>query len=422
MGLLEAGASPARNPDFRLLWIGQTISSAGDAFASVAMPLLVLEATGSVAQMGFVTAIGCAGTIATSFGSGLIVDRVNRRRLMIACDVVRGVLYGALPLVWWRFGANVAVVYAVAGLASVAANVFTVAYVAAIADIVETESLGRANAILQASQALAYVVGPMMAGVVAGRLGAASALVVDAASFGVSAVTLVRLRLRQERDPESDPTASAAAPRGAFEGFAFLFRHPELRAVSAIMFVVALLSSAGLGAAVVDLFIFRLRIELASSERVVGACLGAAAFGGLAGALASPRVRRRYGFAATFLGGTSLQALGLLTAAAQGGPVGVTLGATFWAGGLTLRAVSAQSLRQTLAPNALLGRVTAAHWAIVFGAGTVGAVLVTQLAATFGASRALTVSGALLVIVSVVGAFTPVLRAGEARRPGPELS
>src|SRR5262245_692561 len=80
---------------FRLFWAGQTVSAVGDAFAFVAMPLLVLEISGSITKMGVVTAIASAGQIVAGLFSGTVVDRLDRRRLMIGCDLARMVLYFA---------------------------------------------------------------------------------------------------------------------------------------------------------------------------------------------------------------------------------------------------------------------------------------------------------------------------------------
>jgi len=146
------------------------VSAVGDAFAFVAMPLLVLELSGSVAKMGLVTAIASAAQIFTGFFSGTIVDRIDRRRLMITCDLGRAALYLA-PLVAAHAGhLTLPLIYVVTGAASTLGSVFLVAYTAAIPDLVGRADLRRANSRLQASQALGYVVGPMFAGAAAARL------------------------------------------------------------------------------------------------------------------------------------------------------------------------------------------------------------------------------------------------------------
>jgi len=161
---MPSSAPLGRNRDFRLFWAGQTISAFGDAFAFVAMPLLVLEVTGSVQQMGLVTATAGVAQVATGMVSGIVMDRVHRRRLMIACDLLRLALYLTLPVAWWLGHRSLWLVYVVSALGGVFGNLFWVGYVAAIPNVVELDELGRANGSLQASQALVYVLGPLAAG------------------------------------------------------------------------------------------------------------------------------------------------------------------------------------------------------------------------------------------------------------------
>jgi MFS family permease len=394
--------------NFRLLWLGQAISTTGDAFAFVAMPLLVLEVTGSVTQMGYVTALACGGQIAMSLAAGIIVDRTHRRHLMIASDVGRMALYGILPIAWWIGAPRLWLIYVVAGLASALGNLFSVGYVTAIANVVEKEDLARANGRLQATQALTYAVGPLLAGAACSRFGPAGALVFDAASFGVSALSLSAVRFRNERAERVGGSDRRGVARELLAGLSFLARQPVLRAMTGVMLAVGLLASAGLSAAVIDLFVFHLRRDLAESSPVVGLCLGVAALGALAGAIGAPHLKKRYGFGACFLGGTAFQALGLTIAGAVGSAAATMMGAMCWAAGLTLRAVPAISVRQELTPDSLLGRVTAASWTVTFGAATIGSVLVTHLAAAVGAKHALAVTGMLLAIVVTLGSRTAV--------------
>src|SRR5437588_11443271 len=82
-----AGSSLWRNTNFNIFWSGQTLSALGDAFGILAMPLLVLQATGSVAQMGLVTGTFGVGQLISGVFSGPLIDRVDRRRLMVLCDI-----------------------------------------------------------------------------------------------------------------------------------------------------------------------------------------------------------------------------------------------------------------------------------------------------------------------------------------------
>jgi hypothetical protein len=96
--MLKECKSLYHNRFFLIFWIGQTLSVTGDAFATVALPLLVLQATGSVVEMGFVTATFAVSSVVSNLLSGIIVDCMDRRWLMIICDTRRLLLYGSIPL------------------------------------------------------------------------------------------------------------------------------------------------------------------------------------------------------------------------------------------------------------------------------------------------------------------------------------
>src|SRR5690242_7882314 len=107
------GRRLTRNRAFNIFWAGQTLSSLGDAVAIIALPLLILQATGSVVQMGLVTGMGGVGQLVAGLFSGVLVDRADRRRLMIVCDVARMLLLASIPAVWALAGPQLWLIYVV---------------------------------------------------------------------------------------------------------------------------------------------------------------------------------------------------------------------------------------------------------------------------------------------------------------------
>ena len=191
------GARLWRNRGFNIFWAGQSLSALGDSFALLALPLLVFEATGSVVQMGLVTGTFGVGEIVSGLVSGVIVDRVDRRRLMILCDVLRLVLYGSIPLVWLLAGPQLWLIYVVVGFGAALGMTFQVAFMTALVNLVDRDQLTDANARVSASVSLAFVFGPVLAGILSARIGPVASVMVDALSFGVSALTLTWIRLRR---------------------------------------------------------------------------------------------------------------------------------------------------------------------------------------------------------------------------------
>jgi hypothetical protein len=396
---------------FRRFWFGQAASNLGDAFGFVGMPLLVFGLTKSVAGMGTVTAFSAAGQLLATPFAGIAVDRMNRRRLMIGCDLARLVLYGALPLLASLGKLKLGVIYAVALLTSAASNVFMVGYFAAVANLVEPDEVAGANGRLQATQALTYVIGSALAGAVCTALGSAWALGVDALSFGVSATMLAVVQFRRDR---ADRTREMHEPplRELAAGFGFLVRQRILRTLTLFQTGVALLGSVGLGAAVIDIMVYRLKVDFAETSSLVGASLALSSLGAVLGAIIAGRLGRRIGLGVVCAGGTGLQGFGMLLGG-LGHTVGFTIAAgVLWSGGLTFRAVAVTSLRQTLTPDALLGRVISVGWLLIFSASALGAVYVTRLAAGVGSASAMTYLGLALVAVATAGALSPLRSAG----------
>src|SRR5579884_3662290 len=103
----SAGARLWLNLHFNLFWLGQSLSDLGDAFAILAFPLLILQATGSVVQMGLVTGTFSVGRLLVGIFAGPIVDRYNRRALMVGCDFMRFLLFASIPVCWWLVGPQV---------------------------------------------------------------------------------------------------------------------------------------------------------------------------------------------------------------------------------------------------------------------------------------------------------------------------
>jgi Na+/melibiose symporter-like transporter len=403
---------------FLIYWGGQSVSAMGDAFAFVAIPLLVLESTGSVAQMGLVSALGVVAQVLTSLFAGHLVDAVDRRRLMIACDLGRAAAYAALPLWWMARGPSLPILAAVAFVGGAHGNMFSVAYIAAVPSLVSGDRLNEANAKLQGAQALAYVLGPILAGIVAARTGAAWALGLDALSFLISVASLALVRFSQPAADRASPGAPGAS--SAWAGPRFVWRHPLLRAVLLLMVVLGLTGNIGLGAGVTDLVVYHMKHDLRLGDRDVGWCLGIAAVGAVAAAVLAPRLRRRFGFGACFLGGTFVQAIGLVLIGLVPREAATALGALLWSAGMLGRAIPSLSMRQALTPPALIGRVMSTFWTTTFGASALGTALVTRLAASVGAGRTFAAVGLAVGSVALVGLATPArMQHPEGQPPRP---
>jgi MFS family permease len=396
-----------RQRDFGIFWTAQTLSVLGDSFALIALPLLVLQATGSLARMGLLTAVGGAASVLAAVFAGALVDRVDRRRLLIACDLARMVLYGVIPLVW-LFGPRVWLLYVVLPLCEALGMLFAVGYVTVVRSLVGTAQLTEANGRLNATAAAAGVLGPLCAGIVAAWTGPAAAVGVDAASFGVSAACLlfVRFAARSGHD-DGTPAKRANLWQDLRAGITFLHGHPVLRSLTALLFVFSFLTL-GLN----DLVIYHLKHDLGHDDGTVGTVMAVGALGTITGALLVARFRRRLGFGPTWTGAVAVSGLAFVGLGWAGEvPVVAALSAAFLAC-VAIAGTCSMSLRQEVTPEPLLGRVTSAFWTLQYAAAPLGAAVLTWAAEHQGTAPVGLVAGACCVLIAVAALFTPIRGSG----------
>src|SRR5260221_10569328 len=182
MGHMTAAAAPADEPqkaaakdrrnrslwrhrDFMMLWAGQAVSEIGSAVTIVALPLAaVVLLHAATFEVGLLAAAGTACFLLVALPGGLIVDRVAKRRLMIACDVARMLILGSV-VVGGAFGVlTMAQLFAVALLTGLATRFFDVAYQSYVPGLIEREQLHDGNGKLGATQAFSQVAGPGLGG------------------------------------------------------------------------------------------------------------------------------------------------------------------------------------------------------------------------------------------------------------------
>ena len=179
----------SHNRDFRRVYAASLISLGGDWFLTVALFSLVLKYNGSGFAVGLIIAVQDLAFFAASPLAGALADRLNRRTLMIVTDLSRAVL--CLAFLFVRGPDTVWIIYAAAGALALFSAVFEPASAAALPNLVETEDLATANALTGSAWGTMLVVGAGLGGLVAGKFGATTAIVVDAVSFVASALLVV---------------------------------------------------------------------------------------------------------------------------------------------------------------------------------------------------------------------------------------
>jgi MFS family permease len=184
-----------RERDFRLLFLGQAISWLGTGMVGVALAFAVLDVTHSVSDLGFVFAARSLPQVLFLLVGGVFADRLPRRAVMIASDLARLASQGLLAALLIAGVATLWEIVALVTVGAAATAFFNPAITGLVPQTVSPERLQEANALRSVTASLGTVLGPAVAGALVATVGPGYALAVDAATFGVSAWFLARLRL-----------------------------------------------------------------------------------------------------------------------------------------------------------------------------------------------------------------------------------
>ena len=398
-------ASPASTPlrknrDFILLWSGQVVSTVGSEMSMLAFPLLVLAVTGSPRDAGIVGFARSLPFLFVYLPAGVYVDRWNRKHVMLVADAGRALAIGSVAL-WLALGrpplAWLAIASAIEGTLFV---FFQLSESAALPAVVPREQLPAAIAQNQARMQGAGLVGSPLGGALFG-LSRLLPFAVDAMSYAVSFVSLLFVRPAFQGERRRD---GRSLRDEVTEGLAWLWRERFLRTVTALVTGTNFVHQA-----LALVLIVRLK-DLGASSALIGVVFAILGAGSIAGALAAPRVQRRFSPQAVVLGSLwiwpvqtaalflipSPLALGLLTAAAfVAGPIfNVVVGA----------------YRYALVPEHLYGRVASASLLFAWGSIPLGALFAGYGIAAWGAKAMLLVLAALLFLVAVAATASRDIR------------
>jgi predicted MFS family arabinose efflux permease len=293
-GMRSRPISPLRQRDFGLVWTSSLISDTGDWLLMIALPLYVFAITGSA--LGASTVFLAELLPVLLFGSalGVIVDRFDHRRTMIVVNLVQGL--ALLPLLL-ASADRLWVVYTVAAIEAVLAAAFNPAKQSLLPQLVSADRLGTANSLMAVSDNIARLVGSPLGGLVFATAGLSGVVILDAASYLVSAV-LVMLSRRRPPGPAAD-TPAAGFFRQLTDGWSTIRRTKPLAAILAIECVAAVAQGVFL-----VLFVVYVVSVLRASDAEVGLLRGVQAIGGILGGLLvgilirrlSTRVLVGYGF------------------------------------------------------------------------------------------------------------------------------
>ncbi len=359
--------------DFVILWVGQLLSQVGDQCVLIAAVTLITHFSASPLAL-LIPALSLAlPQVLFGLVGGVIADRMDRRWVMVASDLLRAVLVLAALLV--RSSGDLWILYlAAAGLAMVGAF-FYPARNASIPNIVPEHLLLTANGLIQGSYILALVVGPTVAGTIVELWGWPAAIIFDSVTFVISAMTILLIRIPSQRNGDFGPAPRRTLWQDMKGGLRFIQATPSLRRVLPVVGVATL----GIGA-IVLLAIPHLKIRLGAGGLEYGGAMSALGIGSILGGIVASRFSRRFSLH-LLVGWMLVLAGGAIVGFACAPSYLVVLLSVVTLGICTVIARGAlDTMIQTLSPDEVRGRVQSAAALIVAG----GTALAEGLSATLG--------------------------------------
>jgi hypothetical protein len=419
--MTAAAAIPIRSPlrlrDFRLLWLGEAISTLGDQFTLIALPWLALLITGSPLVLGTVMATMAVPRAVLMLIGGAYVDRFSPRRVMIASNAARFVAVVSLGTIVLAGAAQLWMLYAFALAFGIADAFFYPASTAMVPELVSGPQLQKANGLVQGTAQGSQLVGPALAGVAIavlgtgagapGQTGVAVALLLDGLTFVASIGTLLLIANR----PRHRVSAGSIVQQIS-EGVRFVWHSPALRLVIGMSMLANLLITGPFAVGLPVLAFGRLP-EGSAALGLMTSAFGGGSLLGMAGAMMLPAPSpRRFGsivLVVIAISGLVVASLGFihstLVALAVSGAIGLCLGYTN---------LSFMSWVQRRIPRPLMGRV--------MSLAMFGSLALTPVSnAVAGAVVGISLEGTFLVAgLGMAGLTVLALLSGPIRRMGLE--
>lgn len=392
------------NRDFRRLWAGQTVSQLGSQVTLLALPLVAIRTLHAGAfEVGILAAAETAPFLLIGLPAGVWVDRWRRRPVLVVSDVGRAAVLATVPLAFALDMLTMAHLYVVALLMGVLTVFFDVAYQSYLPALVTRAQLVDGNSRLELSRSAAQVAGPGLGGVLVQLVRAPMAVAVDSASFLLSALFIRRIRTPEQPVAAAPDDQPLTMRRSIAEGVRYVMSHPLLKRLAVCTGVFNLFSAMGM--AVFLLYAVR---ELGIDPAVIGLVFSLGSVGFVVGATLTRRITRRLGVGRALVLAAFVQgaAFALVPLAPPRTPL------PFFVAAFALETCAAPvynitqiSLRQSITPAHLQGRMHATMRFVVWGTLPLGSLLGGSLGHTLGLRPTLWISavGGTLGALSLVG-------------------
>jgi MFS family permease len=398
--------APLRHRDFRLLWSGMCISLLGDGAFLVALVWQVYVLSDTATAMSLVGIAMTVPTIVFLLVGGVASDRLDRRRIMLAADLVRGVAVGLLAVLSLAGALELWHIVVLVVFYGSGAAFFAPAFDAIVPELLPAERLGQANALDQVVRPIALrLAGPALGGVVVGALGSGTAFALDAASFMASAAALLAMRA-----PAGRRTATGVSLRDDLrEGWRFVRRRSWLwvtfasAAIAYLLFMgpvevlLPLLVKQGLGGSAAELGLV-----------FAAGGLGSVACAVVLGQRGLPRRDITFMYVAWTLATLAVAGYGLSASVWQ-----LMLACLVFNGLETAGTIVWATAKQRHVPADMLGRVSSLDWLISIGLLPLSFALTGPVSGAIGVRATLIGAGVLGAVVTFAALFIRGVRSVE---------
>ncbi len=403
-----------RHADFMKLWAGQTVSELGSVVTRTAVPLVaLLELGAGPLEMALLVVSASLAVLLVGLFAGAWVDRLRRLPLLISADAIRAVLLLSIPAAYVAGALRMEQLYLVVFVEGCLGALFDAAYPAYVPSLIGVDRVVEGNSKLATSSSLAEIGGPGLGGGLVQVIGAPLAILVDAISFVVSAISLVLIR-----SPEPPrPTRTSPTPMRAeiVEGLQLVLRHPILLPLT-LRSVIAHVAGSFYGV----LYTIYLLEDLHLNPLLFGVVVSAGGVGSLVGSFFASRVIARLGLGPALIWtATGASIVGVLTPLA-GGPLVLATAMVFLPqligdGLQTIEGVAELSLIQGVIPDRILGRVNATLGVFSHGiAYPLGALMAAVVASWVGVRGGIAIGWAGMAVSILLLVLSPLPR---VRRP-----
>lgn len=400
----DVAASLWRNGDFLRLWLATTVSSLGDFFTAYALPLLIFSVTGSALQTGVSYALNILPYALISPFAGVMVDRLDRKQIMVVTRLVQGALISTIPLAQFGGWLTIWQVYVVGFVMGCFGVIFGAASLAALPNLVSKEQLVAANARQHLTLSLAQLGGPVLAGLLVAATEPATALVVDTLSFFLAAGLLLTISRPFQASSTGRKVQTVVAD--IREGFAYLWQNRLIRSTTLLIFASNILLSGTISQMVVFA-----KVELRLDDFAVALIFAGEGAGAVLAAPLAERVGKRWPLGWIVLAAQPVFAVSVLLFA---------LATNVWMAALAMLLIGVAgsillinviTLRQRVVPDYLQGRVSASARAVQTTGAPLGAFLVSLLVGPLAINlREIYLVLAGLALLVAVAAFATPLR------------